>query len=532
DQHRLRLETLHEKESAENQTRQAGILKSSAAVFSWGFAVLGLALGLSAGAAYFWKSGDLARLLAAGVGMSLAAALINFWQLRAHRRRRLQELENDRQTAATALNAAESQGLLAKHNLARLQEEWRAWLQNASLDPDLSPAGAAAFLQEIGAARNLLQELQDLAGTGKELQDYLADLTARVGEVLTGLGRPIVSSAQVSATLLELRQEVAEALKLQEQQQQLTQKIAETEKESTGWETRKKHLSAALENLLAAAGEQTEEGFRREAAIFAERGELTRKTQELAARLRLLAGDDVALEQLQADLVRTAPEELEARRRQAAMRLQDLKSRREEAFQQQGKLQNLIEGLEQTDALSRALLAEQTLAARLQDAARRWTVTTLANHFLEQARRRFEAEYQPQVLRRASHYFDLLTGGRYPQVMAPLEGESFLVINRQGSHVPPERLSRGTGEQLYLALRFALIQEYSQEGRSLPLILDDILVNFDPYRARQAIRLLQEMSDSHQLLLFTCHPHILNLIQETLGPAAPTPVMLEEKEAS
>jgi uncharacterized protein YhaN len=192
-------------------------------------------------------------------------------------------------------------------------------------------------------------------------------------------------------------------------------------------------------------------------------------------------------------------------------------------------LQNLIEGLEQTDALSRALLAEQTLAARLQDAARRWTVTTLANHFLEQARGRFEAEYQPQVLRRASHYFDLLTGGRYPQVMAPLEGESFLVINRQGSHVPPERLSRGTREQLYLALRFALIQEYSQEGRSLPLILDDILVNFDPYRARQAIRLLQEMSDSHQLLLFTCHPHILNLIQETLGPAAPTPVMLEEK---
>lgn len=51
--------------------------------------------------------------------------------------------------------------------------------------------------------------------------------------------------------------------------------------------------------------------------------------------------------------------------------------------------------------------------------------------------------------RRASQYFDLLSGGRYPQVMAPLEGESFLVIDRQGGHVPPERLSRGTGEQLY-----------------------------------------------------------------------------------
>ena len=83
-----------------------------------------------------------------------------------------------------------------------------------------------------------------------------------------------------------------------------------------------------------------------------------------------------------------------------------------------------------------------------------------------------------------------------------------------------------------LALRFALIQEYSQEGRSLPLILDDILVNFDQPRARQAIRLFQEMSASHQLLLFTCHPHVLNLIQETLGPSAPTPVMLEEKDGN
>jgi uncharacterized protein YhaN len=57
-------------------------------------------------------------------------------------------------------------------------------------------------------------------------------------------------------------------------------------------------------------------------------------------------------------------------------------------------------------------------------------------------------------------------------------------------------------------------------------------VNFDPQRTRQAVRLFQEMSRSHQLLLFTCHPHILNLIQDTLDPAAPEPVILEELEES
>ncbi len=529
DQYRLRQETLKEKEAAKDKAEEAGILRGTTGVFVWVSAALGLVLALGAGAAYLWKSVDLARLLTAGAGMSFAAALLSFWQLRAHRGRRLRELEEERQTALNFFNTAESHQDQEQQTLARLQEEWRAWLQNASLDPDLSPAGAAAFLQEITAARGLLQEVQEFARAREELAVYLKGFTTRVGKVLSGLERSPVTPDQVASTPWELRQDLAAALKLQEYHQQLAQKIAETEKELVGWENKKKHLQATLDQLLSAAGEQEEEGFRRRAALFAERRELTRKTRELAARLRLLAGEDAALERLQADLRRMAPEDLEERRRRAAVHLQNLKSRLEEAFQHQGRLQNLIAGLEQADALSRALLAEQTLAARLQDAARRWTVTTLSRHFLEQARRLFEAAYQPQVLRRASEYFALLTAGRYQRVMTPLEGESFLVINRQDSHIPPERLSRGTSEQLYLALRFALIQEYSQEGRSLPLILDDILVNFDPHRARQAVRLLQEMSHSHQLLLFTCHPHMLNLIQETLGSSAPEPVLLEEK---
>ncbi len=403
-----------------------------------------------------------------------------------------------------------------------------AWLQNASLDADLSPTGALAFLQEMAAARSLLQDLRELARAREEWENYLEDFTSRLGGVLAALGQPPVSRAHVSPTLLELRRKLAAAQKLEEHHQQLTRKISAAAQELATWEARQKHLHEALDHLLTAAGEQEEEGFRRRAADFAQQRDLTGKTRDLAARLRLLAGSEAALAQLQADLRQTSPEDLEERRRLAALHLQDLKSRREEALQQQGRLQTLIEGLEQTDAWSRAMLTEQTLAARLQDLAHGWTVATLSSHFLEQARRLFESACQPQVLRRASQYFELLTEGRYPQVMAPLEGESFLVINRQGNHAPPERLSRGTSEQLYLALRFALIREYSQEGRSLPLILDDILVNFDQRRARQAVLLLQEMSASHQLLLFTCHPHILDLVQETLGPKAPSPVLLEE----
>jgi len=529
DQVRLRLETLQEKETARNQAEAAGMFKGAAPVFFWGFGALALVLALCAGAAYLWYFRDLAGLLAVGAAMSAAAALFYVWQLRTHRRRLLRELEEERQRAQSALKTAESREEEERQKLTGLQDEWRAWLQNVSLDTALSPGGAAAFLQELAAARSLRQDLQELATAKAEVEAYLEDFTARLAEILAGLGRPPVPQTQVNQAIKELSRELDAALKLQDQRQQLAQKIRGTEKELADWEAKKQRLQTDLDHLLAAAGEKEEEGFRRRGAIFAERRELTGKIRELAAALRLLAGSDDALEQLEADLRRSAPADLEEGRRQAQTRIQNLKSRLEEALQQQGGWQNRLDALEQTAALSQALLTEQTLATALQDAARRWTAATLAGYFLEQARGCFEAEYQPQVLRRASQYFALLTAGRYPQVMAPLEGDSFMVINRQGSHVPPERLSRGTSEQLYLALRFALIQEYSQEGRSLPLILDDILVNFDQTRARQAILLLQEMSHSHQLLLFTCHPHVLNLIQETLGPAAPEPVRLEEK---
>ena len=184
--------------------------------------------------------------------------------------------------------------------------------------------------------------------------------------------------------------------------------------------------------------------------------------------------------------------------------------------------------LERTEELGQALLAEQTLAARLQELSQRWTVLALSRYFLEQGRRRFESASQPLVLKEASRFFAELTEGRYTRVMAPLEDENLLVINRQDQHVPVERLSRGTVEQLYLALRLALVQAYHQKGVNLPLVLDDTLVNFDHRRARQAVRLLQEMSATHQLLLFTCHPHIVTLVSETLGPAAPPTINLEE----
>ncbi len=53
---------------------------------------------------------------------------------------------------------------------------------------------------------------------------------------------------------------------------------------------------------------------------------------------------------------------------------------------------------------------------------------------------------------------------------------------------PPHLLSLGTRQQLYLSLRIALLLSAVNVGRGLPVLCDDILVNFDDERRAQAAR--------------------------------------------
>ena len=60
--------------------------------------------------------------------------------------------------------------------------------------------------------------------------------------------------------------------------------------------------------------------------------------------------------------------------------------------------------------------------------------------------------------------------------------------------------------QLFLAMRFALIEEYAKNAEPMPVVLDDILVNFDPERAKAACKVIINLSDRFQIIFLTCHP--------------------------
>jgi hypothetical protein len=126
------------------------------------------------------------------------------------------------------------------------------------------------------------------------------------------------------------------------------------------------------------------------------------------------------------------------------------------------------------------------------------------------AERQFREAHQPELVRRAGEIMETLTAGRYDTLLLGDDEDPDLVQVR-GSHLasplPVESpLSTGTREQIWFALRMAVVDLVEGGGEPLPLVLDEVFVNWDEARRGAALGMLADLSERRQVLLVTCHP--------------------------
>ncbi|EAD5764505.1 TPA: AAA family ATPase [Listeria innocua] len=140
--------------------------------------------------------------------------------------------------------------------------------------------------------------------------------------------------------------------------------------------------------------------------------------------------------------------------------------------------------------------------SKLQQMTREWTETKLALQILQETMRSLQEGKLPKTLALASDYFNHLTNGNYTKVY--LQENRIQVESKQVVSFFPEELSQATKEQLYLAIRFALIDVIHKDF-PLPIIIDDGFVHFDSARMVQMMQLLQKRKSTNQVIFFTCH---------------------------
>ncbi len=420
-------------------------------------------------------------------------------------------LEAQREAAQRQADALVQQEQTARDQCRDLRTHWRQLLVQNGLPAELPPHELRAFSQRLKQLRGLQQAIDEKTGELDRRRTEYKTLSARITQVVGEAGM----APQSQRPLDQLRQCLAEL----EQQQTRGKRRDELARQIDRLRRRQAKLSRGANKLrqrrqllLRAAGTSDVQEFRRRAAVQAEAHRLRAERDQLAHEISASLAGQCSEEQL-ADLL-SGQQNLGQIETQLTLSRQAAAARSNAALERRGQMNQQLKTLLEDRQLPHKRVELGMVEKRLQDALERWRVLAVCGTMLEAVRQYYEREHQPQALREASVYLQRLTGGRYTRVWTPLGQQSLKVDDNQAQSLAVEVLSRGTREQLFLALRLALVNSYARRGVRLPLVLDDVLVNFDVGRAKAAALVLRDFAkQGHQVLIFTCHEHISKLFK-------------------
>ncbi len=129
---------------------------------------------------------------------------------------------------------------------------------------------------------------------------------------------------------------------------------------------------------------------------------------------------------------------------------------------------------------------------------------------IEQVTHERHSEAAPRLAGLAREYLEEITAGAYGQLEITDDLRVRLTVPQTGrvEEAPEKVLSTGTVDQVYLALRLALIRAFSERGEPVPMLLDDPFANYDDERLERTLHLLMRIGEANQIILFTCREDV------------------------
>jgi len=397
---------------------------------------------------------------------------------------------------------------------AKAKRRWRQGLATAGLPDKLSPKQVRQWVEGADRIDQWQRQFdyrhEELTQRRRELEAFsqrVAQLTADC-DVANGSGDPIEQLRMLAGTIAEEQSRLERHNALRRQARQLRRGRAKQAEAISRLKQRRRALFREAEVRDEDELRQRVLQLERKAVLQQEYESLCR---EISSAIGSSCPEEIVGEQINGGSVESLETRLDGLVQRHATLDDELKSRLEKRGQLSEQLRVLLED-RRYDQMQLELGIVET---RLREVVGQWQARAVASRVLEDTRATYEHQRQPETLQEASGYLDRLTQGRYRRVWTPL-GEDALRVDcaESGRSLPVDALSRGTREQLFLALRLAIVASYARRGARLPLVLDDVLVNFDAARAKAAAAVLRDFAAvGNQVLVFTCHEHILKLFK-------------------
>ncbi len=158
------------------------------------------------------------------------------------------------------------------------------------------------------------------------------------------------------------------------------------------------------------------------------------------------------------------------------------------------ELQNIEPQLEKLAEYEERLVAEQEVYSELLEKKRIYDMTL---ELLRDSYEEMKANITPEYNKKVSKMIEIFSNGKYKNVSIT---EGINVELENGQRVEASKLSVGTIEQIYLALRLSIINELSKE--SFPIILDEPFAYSDNERLSDMMQFLDRIDN--QVIVLTC----------------------------
>lgn len=414
----------------------------------------------------------------------------------------------------TALTQAESQW-------QEWQQAWQSALAEAGHEDTLPVEQLETRLARMQDIQTLLAQMDSLRADEIEPLQNALDSWIRHARTLADQlmpDAPADMSVQdmaltLAGRLKAARQDEAEHHRLQQQQTRNRQALEAARQQQI-------QVDALLQPLRVAAGIDDMALLGPTIARSEERRQIEHEIQRIETALRE-AGDGQPIESLRTEAASIEPDQLQVELNRLGTEAGQVVEDISRLGAQHGQLKAAFDALNGSDAAARAAARQQEAAAGMAEAAERYLRLKTAARLLQWSMERFRQTRQSPMLARASEIFQALTLGSFSRLLVDADSHDSprLMSIRADGNKPVEvpGLSEGTRDQLYLALRLAALDQQASQGSRMPLIADDLFINFDDRRTEAGLQVLGKVSRRMQVILLTHHDHLMPLARQVLG---------------
>jgi len=386
---------------------------------------------------------------------------------------------------------------------AEIETQWMEFLSRNGFRDTLAPRD---LLNCAEIYKNRLKNRNDLAALKKELENkklWLAEVDRTFEKVATAFDKKILA-ADILANIEIVSRLFRENEKAVEEHGKIAAEMKKSEAAAALLKNKTETLETAAQAILDRFKAKDLKDLRQILAYCRERDKLNEELEKSRKRLRNIFGLNTGIDEIRFQLENFSGENAEDK--------ETLERELAELNTQYGVLKQERRNLVSGDKLTALQNEHECSVQQIRDYALQWAGYRAAEFLINRAVGKYERERQPEVISRAAGIFSKLTGGAYVNIRKPADSDDLLLVGANGAARKVLELSRATREQLYLAMRMGLVEQYEEKTESLPLVFDDILVNFDKSRLDLAVEAIFEFARQRQIVILTCHQNIHSLL--------------------